>query len=419
VEVVIGLAIGAILMGTAAFAVTTMLKTNLTSEKSQFASQFAQSLSDNVRSYAGGNWAGLYNLTKATSSHYFLNASGTTFVVVEGEEGVVDGDVPDGLVGEWKFDEVETSTSTTTYDATGNGNHGTLSGGPTRATSTCRISNCLNFDGNNDLITISNVSNQVIPSGDAAFSLSLWFNADTISTSTVKSLIVNETYTVSGFRFGIGESNPQKLKFWSTESGGGISLVSTTTINTGTWYHAAVVYTGSSATLYINAAQENIDSSGTVVSNTNNIRIAQAIGGKQYFDGAVDDVRVYDRALSADEVRQLWNGSVYKRFFVIENVCRTNDASSTIAGTAPCSGTVEDGSTQWITNYVQWLTGAGTSEVKLPAIITRWQNAVFHQTDWSGGASDEGAIVEPTGKFASSTNASTTGGAIQIQNLSQ
>ncbi|MDP3975196.1 MAG: hypothetical protein Q8P88_02855, partial [Candidatus Jorgensenbacteria bacterium] len=91
----------------------------------------------------------------------------------------------------------------------------------------------------------------------------------------------------------------------------------------------------------------------------------------------------------------------------------------TIASRTPCSGTVEDGSTQWITNYVQWAAGAGTSEVKLSAIVARWQNAVFRQTDWSGGAASEGAVAEPTSKFSSSTNASTTGGSIQIQNLSQ
>jgi len=138
-----------------------------------------------------------------------------------------------------------------------------------------------------------------------------------------------------------------------------------------------------------------------------------------YFGGSLDDVRLYNRALSADEVRQLWNSGVYERFFTIENVCRTNDASSTIASTAPCSGTLEDGSTQWITSYTQWVTGAGTNEVTIPSIIARWQNAVFHQSDWSGGAASEGAVVEPTNKFSSSTNASTTGGVIQIQNLSQ
>ncbi|MBI2278917.1 MAG: prepilin-type N-terminal cleavage/methylation domain-containing protein [Candidatus Brennerbacteria bacterium] len=418
VEVVIGLAIGAILMGTAAFAVTTMLRTNLTSERSQFASHFAQALSDNVRAFAAGSWDGVYRLTKATSTHYFLNASGTTFFVVEGEEGVFDGEVPDGLTGRWGFDEVETSTSTTAYDATGNGRHATLNG-PSRATSTCMIGNCLNFDGVNDVMTISNGSSEVVPAGNAAFSLSLWFNADAVGTSTLRSLASNETYAASGFRFGIGESDPQKLKFWSTESGGTISLTSTSTIAAGTRYHAVVVYTGSSATLYVDGAEEHTDSSGIVVSNTNDIKIAGAIGGKEYFDGTLDDVRFYNRALSSEEVRQLSHSGAYERFFTVENACRTNDASSTIASTAPCGGTLEDGSTQWATAYVRWVAGAGTGEITLPVILTRSRNAVFRQTDWSGGAASEGAVAEPTSKFASSTNASTTGGTIQIQNLSQ
>jgi prepilin-type N-terminal cleavage/methylation domain-containing protein len=215
-----------------------------------------------------------------------------------------------GLVAYWKFDE---SSGSSALDSSGTDNTGTMYTAASTAgdlhTDSGKLLRGASFDGTDDYILISNSANQVIPAGNAAFSISLWFNPDTVTTTNIKSLMVNESYAVSGFRFGIGESTPVKLQFWSTESGGSISLTSATTINTGTWYHAVMAYTGSSATLYINGAAESTDSSGVIVSNTNIVYIAMAIGGKQYFDGLIDDVRIYNRALSAAEVAALYNAS--------------------------------------------------------------------------------------------------------------
>lgn len=423
VEVVIGLAIGAILMGTAAFAVTTMLKTNLTSERSQFSSQFAQSLSDNVRALAAGDWRNIYDLAKSENSHYFLNASGTTFFTVQGDEGMLDGDVPDGLMGHWKFDEVETATSTTTYDATGSNYNGTLSGGTVRASSTCKIANCMYFDGSDDQISLGSGTQY----DSASFSVVFWMRPVQLNGTTANSNIFlgRENYLNSGFRAGVRKDAPTgRIDFWTTQSGGTLTLTSgssAVSTSSGAFYHVVVTYTSSTSNgvMYLDGIQVGSSTGSYVVPTGRTLAIDGGIGGVTFLNSYIDDVRWYNRVLSADEVRQLYNSGIYKRFFTVANVCRTNDASSTIAGVTPCSGTVEDSSTQWVTNFVQWVTGAGTSEISLPAIVTRSRNEVFHQTDWSGGATNEGAVARPTGKFSSSTNASTTGGAIQIQNLSQ
>lgn len=414
VEVVIGLAIGAILMGTAAFAVTTMLRTTLTSEKSQFASRFAQSLSDNVRSYAGGNWDSVYGLTKATSSHYFLNASGTTFFVVQGEEGMLDGDVTDGLVGHWKFDEVETTTSTATYDATGNNNNGTLTNGPTRATSTCKIANCLDFDGVNNYVNVPEATSTIDVTNILTFAAWVY----PTSSSSYKPILakIPPAYG-SGYEFANSSGN-----FRTTlRTGSGNCDFTNGALTLNTWQHVVSTYDGTTTSHYLNGTLASSSAACTygATANNNDLYIGGRSSDTSRFTGKIDDVRIYNRAFSSDEVRQLYNSGIYKRFFTMENVCRTNDASSTIASTAPCSGTSEDNSTQWITSYTQWTAGAGTSEVTLPTVIARWQNAVFHQTDWSGGAVNEGAVAAPTSNYSSSTNASTTGGLIQIQNLTQ
>jgi len=113
-------------------------------------------------------------------------------------------------------------------------------------------------------------------------------------------------------------------------------------------------------------------------------------------------------------------GVNYALFFSIENVCRSDDSSSTITGTAPCvSGSSDDPSTQKITSYAQWQAGGKTTQVTIFNYLTRWKNKVFKQTDWSGGGSQDGPITLENNKFSSSTNIdySTTTGAIRIQGL--
>lgn len=219
-----------------------------------------------------------------------------------------------GLIAHWKLD--DGNPSTIASDASGSGNTGTLVSGPQwQPASQCRIGQCLGFDGLDDFVTVDDSANQVIPSGNAAFSISLWFNANVLTPVTVESLMTNELYQNDGFRFGVETGQyfgPQyRLFFWSTETvpAGvpGIELRSNLDIVAGTWYHAVISYTGSSADMYIDGNLEVSDSSGAVLSNIRPLDIGRAIGGKQPFEGSIDDVRIYNRALSLAEAVSLYN----------------------------------------------------------------------------------------------------------------
>ncbi len=97
-------------------------------------------------------------------------------------------------------------------------------------------------------------------------------------------------------------------------------------------------------------------------------------------------------------------GVTYTEFFSVENVCRD---SNDITGVPPCGGgSSEDPSTQKVTVYVTWPTGSTNAELKVADYVTRWENAVFQQTDWSGGAThnNNDAVSEPDNKFTDSDN---------------
>lgn len=118
-------------------------------------------------------------------------------------------------------------------------------------------------------------------------------------------------------------------------------------------------------------------------------------------------------------------GKNFIRYFFIENVSRDSCGigSITINATTSCasvgdSGIADDPSTQKITVYVNWEGGRNLNKIQY---LTRSQNKVFIQTDWSGGNNQEYFSTSTNNtfinnKFASSTNInySSSTGAITI-----
>jgi hypothetical protein len=146
-----------------------------------------------------------------------------------------------------------------------------------------------------------------------------------------------------------------------------------------------------------------------------------AIAGSETFNGSIDDVRIYNRALSADEVTQLYKSNIFTRHFYVENACRTNDASSSISGVSPCESITPasslDPSTQKVTAVTEWPTRASTGRSALSDFLTRSRNVIFRQTDWSGGV-DGGTVTAPAATFTTSTNVdSGSGGSIRIEGM--
>lgn len=409
-EVMIGLAIGAILIGAASFAITTALKTNLSAQRSQFAANLAQETTERARSYASADWQNIYGLTKGSSTPYYFVATGTRFLTVQGSEGIIENDIRSGLVGQWGFDE---ATGTIAYDGTGNKNNGTFSGTISRLLSGCKMGNCVTATGTTATANLGSSTLFDSP----AFSFSMWISPVTIKAGDQYNNIIlgRESYTTSGFRFGIRNSG--QLYFWASQSGGTVSVTSAASIPVGSFSHIVLTYSSSTASIYINGLASGTGTGTFIVPVGVQLVVNGGIGGTQSSNSTIDDFRVYNRALSADEVKQLFNSNVYSRLFYVENACRTTDASSTYSGVAPCGGgSVDDPSSQKVTAVVSWGTGFGSGQVVLSDMLTRWKNAIFQQSDWSGGSSGNILINSGT-TFASSSNINFGGGSIRINGL--
>ena len=417
IEIMIGLAIGAILIGTASFGVAFILRSSSTNQNLGVASETTQGLLEKVRSFSNANWQNVYGLQKSSSTQYFLVASGTSLFAVQGKEGIFDNDVTNGLIGEWGFDEDVNSTSTTTYDVSGNGNNGTFMSGPTRASSTCMAANCLVLNGAGAYVNVPSAS-AINFTSNGTFSISVWVNPNTFSTTWRRGIMRQENYTVSGYRFGFDATG--KPLFWTSQSGGTLNLTGATQLLTlNKWNFLVVTYNNQQASMYLNGAII-ASSTGTYVAGSNALQIGMNVNSEP-FSGLLDDVRVYNRALSASEVSQVYKAGIFDRYFYIENVCRSNDASSTITGVSSCGGgSTDDPLTQKATAVSEWVSNGKTAQFSLAAYLTRWKNFLLRQTDWSGGAGVSGPITVPDNSYDSGTNVTTTPlGSFQIQNLSQ
>jgi len=207
-----------------------------------------------------------------------------------------------GLVGHWRLDE---TSGTTAADSTNYGNDGTLYGGfsfDSASVSPGQVADALEFDGGNDYIDTNMASNLA-----TSITMTMWFKSDdagSIGNDYVAQRFITQRRASSSSRLTLGINNNRVAVYWY--DGGDALQEATTTVAAGQWYHAAVTYDGSTVRLYINGVEDgNWPESNMAAPSTDTCQIGCQYSGTRHFDGVLDDVRIYDRALCSDEIAQL------------------------------------------------------------------------------------------------------------------
>ncbi|MFB6212797.1 MAG: LamG-like jellyroll fold domain-containing protein [Candidatus Magasanikbacteria bacterium] len=418
IEILIALSIGAILIGAASSAVVLVLQSGETSQRQQTATSLAQSYLQKVRTLARSDWSSIYDLKKTSSTKYFLEASSSQTMAVEGVEGVLGNDIRGGLVGYWQLDE---ATSSVSFDDTSKENNGSYINKPSRPTSSnCAAGRCIDFNGTDERAEISDDSSLDFVDGDD-FTITGWFRRDSFSSDdALVAKMENVFGSGSGYGIAIGGSD-DKMEFRVGDGTDSFQLESSSVFDSSEWHHFAVVWDDDSTStteIYIDGEDDNAVRSGTQssvgdVSNSEELHLASESDDGIHFDGALDDIRVYNTKLSSKDIENLHNSPVFKRYFFVNNVCRTDGSSYALRGAAPCgAGEKKDPSTQLINTAVQW---SSEGKVELDSYIIRWSNEVYQQTDWSGQVGVEGPVEDSTNDFTTSTNVVTSTGKIKVQ----
>jgi hypothetical protein len=230
--------------------------------------------------------------------------------------------IREGLVGWWKMEE---ATGVNLVDSSGNGNTGTVVNNPT-STGGCARGKCLAFNASSTYVTVAS-SGQL--NNWSALSISLWFKMTGAMgdfTRIFEKGVNNEITILTNFNYK-GEYRVEVQQLGSAGSGSIVhDLTTASSYNDGKWHH--LVLTVSSAVtpdviLYMDGVFETIRSiDPQPASKTGNITIGDfgGHGGLYVFSGFIDDVRSYNRALTADEVRDLYFSGVKIKGAVLKGV---------------------------------------------------------------------------------------------------
>ena len=234
----------------------------------------------------------------------------------------VNGSLTEGLVGWWKFDETDGNIA---YDSSGNGNDGNLTNGSTWTNG--KIGGAIVLNGTLDGSSKIEVSNYKGILGVSARSVSAWIKAfDDSHSRTITTWGVGNRYH---FFVAGGGNQPGALRL---AIGGGYVL-GTQKVNSNEWLLVTAVSEENSSiaksTLYIDSEVESfVEQIGKIINTQEGPNLSIGLE----FKGLLDDVRIYDRALSAFEVKALYE--------LGENPAQESGAGTT----AVINGTVADGS---------------------------------------------------------------------------
>jgi hypothetical protein len=241
-----------------------------------------------------------------------LSCAGATFDVK-----VRNCNLLNGLVLWLRMDE---GSGTIAYDYSGYGNNGTLYNGtnicsnpPTSGCPTWvdgKFGRALSFDGVDDYV-IANTINVPYLTISAWVK---WFRF--FEDGTGHAIVSNSNYAQDGYMLyqsTIAPYNRIRAFVYTTSI---VTFDSKTLFNTNEWYHIVLTYDGSFIKLYINGVLDNqVAQSGTIKATTNPFLIGSTYattGAK--FNGTIDELLIYNRALSDDEIKQLYYEGLTNKF---------------------------------------------------------------------------------------------------------
>ena len=220
--------------------------------------------------------------------------------VLAGISAGVQAQSDDGLVAEWHFDE---GSGSVLKDSSGNGNDGVIYGA---TWVDGKYGKALSFDGVDDYVEVPHSTSLDITD---EITIEAWFRAIDVSGNPFI-LAHGESFDTDKFQYSLYIESGI-LKSWFEESDDSDNQVKgSNTLATNKWYQGAVVRTSDGYfILYLNGKVEgsistnkkppSISHSLTMGLRTNSPNVYQ-----DYFNGIIDEVRIYNRALTTEEIKE-------------------------------------------------------------------------------------------------------------------
>jgi RHS repeat-associated protein len=235
---------------------------------------------------------GTYTPPTGISDQLIKNLDGSFSLWVKDEKLTYTFEDKCPFVSYWDFNE---GSGTTAADSVGT-NNGTISG----ATWTSgKVDGALSFDGVNDYIQVPNVPDL----NPSHITIEMWVKFNTIPYSGQIALNKEGQYRLIA---GDVDTSHLSIRYQTTTtSWSNGTLVGNTLLAADTWYHAAATYDGLKWRLYLNGNFEGERSeTGNLVSSGNSLYIGSCEPTGYSFNGFLDEVAIYARALTQAEIQQ-------------------------------------------------------------------------------------------------------------------
>jgi hypothetical protein len=213
------------------------------------------------------------------------------------------GQIPtDGPVAYYPFDG-------NTDDMSGNNNNGTIMGGVTATTD--RFGNpdkAMQFNGVDGYIEVQNSSSLKSPT--SAITMAGWIYIESFPSNQVSVAgFINKTNNSNYGQYGLNYhhwATPSTIHFYG--SGGTLGYAAPVNLQLGEWYFMASTYDGNEVSIYLNGQKIGTQTvTGSIVPDNNPLTLGlDSPGDTEYLQGKLDDVRIYNGALSQSEISELY-----------------------------------------------------------------------------------------------------------------
>jgi hypothetical protein len=206
-----------------------------------------------------------------------------------------------GLVAAYGFEE---GAGTSVGDSSGTGNAGSVSGAAW--TTAGKFGKALAFNGLNNFVSVADSNSLDLSTG---MTLEAWVRPAALTGWTT--VMLKERGT-AGLAYSLYASdNTNKPPAGYINRGSDVGAAGTSALPLNAWSHLAVTYDGAALRLYVNAALATTRAiTGAIPATANPLKIGGNAVWGEYFNGLIDEVRVYNRALAQSEVQTDMNAAV-------------------------------------------------------------------------------------------------------------
>lgn len=217
----------------------------------------------------------------------------------------VTGGLPSGdPIAYYRFDE---TSGTAVSDATGAGLTGTWSGTLSGQWGTGKVRGCGVFNGSDRIVTVTDVAALRFTTG---MTLSLWLAPSATQAAFATPIGKNGSYWLE--HSSTANSNQYT---WFVNNGADRQVGGYVTLTAAAWTNLVLTYDGTTAVSYVNGVLSQSQAvTSPLATNTNNFVLGNRVGFTRFYNGSMDEVGLWARALSADEISSLYNagtGSTY------------------------------------------------------------------------------------------------------------